>query len=171
MKILHYTILLICLLFITSAAYATSPPKGILQLKPYAAPALKVTDIDGEAYDLTSDKGHWVFVHFWASWCGPCRKEMPEIQQMWQQLKKNGLKIAMINVAETEDTVFSFLASHTLDMRALMDRDGQLAEKWQPRGLPATYLISPDGHVHYQALGGRPWNQAEYLKFLRSLLP
>lgn len=162
------TLLLLTGLF--QSGYAATPPKGILQLKPYPAPAIKLTDIDGAAYTLSADRGHWVFVHFWASWCGPCRKEMPEIQQMWGKLQNEGLKIAMINVAENEDTVFSFLASHAPDIRALMDRDGLTAEQWRPRGLPATYLVSPDGKVHYQALGGRPWHQPEYMTFIRRLL-
>jgi peroxiredoxin len=95
---------------------------------------------------------------------------MPAIQEMWNKLQKEGLKIALINTAEDEDTVFSFLASHAPDIRALMDRDGQVTEQWQPRGLPATYLIDQEGNIRYQALGGRPWNTKTYLDFLRTLI-
>ncbi|MBU1192777.1 MAG: TlpA family protein disulfide reductase [Gammaproteobacteria bacterium] len=145
-------------------------PDGIIRLDAYPAPALQVNDIDGVAYDLQDDKGALVFVHFWASWCGPCREEMPAIQRMAKRLEPEGIKIALINTAEDEDTVFSFLATLAPDIRALMDVDGQVTEAWKPRGLPATYLVDQQGQVRYQALGGRPWDEAVYLDFLRTLM-
>lgn len=145
-------------------------PDGIIRLKPYPAPMLQLNDMDGAAYDVQEDKGALVFVHFWASWCGPCRKEMPAIQRMATLLEPEGLKVALINTAEDEDTVFSFLAAHAPDLRPLMDTDGQTTEAWQPRGLPATYLVDQQGRVRYQALGGRSWDEATYLNFLRALM-
>ncbi len=175
MKAKKFTFLFILLLgslAFTSVAKNTlpEPPKGILLLAPYPAPTIELTDIDGEKFSLTETKKHWVFVHFWASWCGPCRKEMPAIQKMWRVLEKEGLKMALINTAEDEDTVFNFLGIYAPDIRALMDRDGQITEKWRPRGLPATYLVDPSGQVRYQVLGGRPWETKLYLEFLRRLL-
>ena len=152
------------------AAESITLPNGILKLTPYPAPETTLDDLDGEAYILKQDKGAWVFVHFWASWCGPCREEMPAVQNMISTLQAEGLKIAMINTAEDEDTVFSFLSAYAPDIRPLMDRDGQVTEKWQPRGLPATYLVDPDGQVRYQALGGRTWDSPPYMAFLRSLM-
>ena len=152
------------------AADDAGAPPGILTLDPYPAPALQLDDIDGAPYDLKDHAGEVVFVHFWASWCGPCRKEMPAIQRMAAALEQDGLQIAMINTAEDEDTVFSFLAEYAPDAHPLMDRDGQATEAWEPRGLPATYLVDRDGQVRYQALGGRPWDEPAYLNFLRGLL-
>ena len=152
------------------AAESITLPKGILELKPSPAPRTTLEDLDGETYTLKQDKGAWIFVHFWASWCGPCREEMPEIQNMISTLQAEGLKVAMINTAEDEDTVFSFLSAYAPDIRPLMDRDGQVTEKWRPRGLPATYLVDPDGQVLYQALGGRAWDTTLYMSFLRGLL-
>jgi len=149
---------------------ATNTPTGILSLSPTPAPSLQIQDMDGEAFDLSQHKGSWVFVHFWASWCGPCRKEMPAIAKMWHKLESQGLKIALVNTAENEDTVFAFLATYAPEIRALMDKDGQATEKWQPRGLPATFLVDPKGQLRFQALGGRPWDTAPYLAFLQQLL-
>ena len=156
--------------FVAAQNILPDPPTGIIKLNAYQSPKLELTDIDNEKFNLSSSKGHWVFVHFWASWCGPCRKEMPEIQKMWRTLEKEGLKMALINTAEDEDTVFSFVSVYAPDMRALMDRDGLETEKWKPRGLPATYLVDRNGQVQYQALGGRKWNTKKYLTFLRQLL-
>lgn len=154
----------------TLASELIKLPDGIIRLDSYSAPTLQISDIDGVAYDLQDDKGALVFVHFWASWCGPCRKEMPAIQRMAEILEPEGIKIALINTAEDEDTVFSFLATLAPDMRALMDLDGQATEAWKPRGLPATYLVDQQGKVRYQALGGRAWDEAAYLDFLRTLM-
>lgn len=145
-------------------------PAGLLKLTPKPAPLFNLQDIDSEKYKLQQDKGSVIFIHFWASWCVPCRKEMPAIQRMWNQLQKEGLKIALINTAEDEDTVFRFLSTYAPDIRALMDRDGLITEKWQPRGLPATYIVDREGYIQYQALGGRPWDQKPYLDFLKKLI-
>ena len=144
-------------------------PVGIRALPAVPAPSIQLTDLDGEAFDSASSQGHWLFVHFWASWCRPCREEMPAIQRLTLQGLEN-LHIVLINVAEDEDTVFSFLAEVTPELNSLLDRDGQVAEAWQPRGLPATYLVDPLGLVRYQALGGRPWADAGYLEFLKKTI-
>lgn len=154
----------------TGQLFAIDLPPGIIKLNAYSAPVISLTDIDEQPFNLNDVKGHWVFVHFWASWCGPCRKEMPAIQNMWHLMKDKGLKIALINTAENEDTIFSFLSVHAPDIRPLMDNDGQVTEAWKPRGLPATYLVDPDGQVRYQALGGRNWDQPLYTDFLKKLL-
>jgi thiol-disulfide isomerase/thioredoxin len=153
-----------------ATSQASALPKGILQLTSHAAPGIELQDMDGEPYTLAENRGHWVFVHFWASWCGPCRKEMPAIQRMFDSLEPAGLKLALINTAEDEDTIFIFLSALAPELRPLMDRDGQTTERWQPRGLPATYLVDPQGMVRFQALGGRPWDTEPYVRFLRTLM-
>ena len=165
-------LVLLCLgLSSPGTALEASPiPKGLLRLEPYPAPAIELRDLDGKPYSLQQEQGAWVFVHFWASWCRPCRDEMPAIQSMINTLQPEGLGVAVINTAEDEDTVFSFLSVYAPNVRPLMDRNGQTTEQWQPRGLPATYLVDPNGQVRYQALGGRAWNTPPYLTFLRDLL-
>ena len=163
-------LLVLCVSAATAADERASLPRGIIELEPYPAPALRLEDMDGNVYELEEDRGSVVFVHFWASWCAPCREEMPAIQRMWNVLEHEGLKIALVNTAEDEDTLFTFLAAHAPEIRPLMDADGQITEAWKPRGLPATYLVDRNGRVRYQALGGRPWDEAAYMDFLRVLL-
>ena len=93
---------------------------------------------------------------------------MPAIQRLTERLPE-GLGIVLINTAEDEDTVFSFLAETAPELSSLLDRDGLATEAWQPRGLPATYLVGPAGQVRYQALGGRDWDTAPYLEFLERI--
>jgi len=149
---------------------AETLPKGIMKLDGRAAPALSLENMDGERWDIARSRGHWVFVHFWASWCGPCREEMPTIQAIFPQFDPAEMEIVLINTAESEDDVFMFLSAVAPDIEPLMDNDGLITERWQPRGLPATYFVDPDGKLQYLALGGRPWDTAEYLDFLHKMI-
>ena len=115
------------------------------------------------------DTGRWRFVHFWASWCGPCRREMPGIQRLLPLIADTGIEIVLVDTAETEDEVFTFLGIVAPDLVPLLDVDGLVTEAWQPRGLPATFLVDPDGQIRYQALGGRSWYEPAYVEFLQGL--
>ena len=84
-------------------------------------------------------------------------------------LADSGIEFLLVNTAETEDEVFTFVGIVAPELVPLMDLDGQVTEVWQPRGLPASYLVDPEGRIRYQALGGREWEQPVYLEFLRSL--
>jgi thiol-disulfide isomerase/thioredoxin len=157
---------LILLFTANTFVFAETLPNGIIRLDGREAPSLILNDMNGDPFDLSKLKGHWVFVHFWASWCGPCRKEMPTIQATLREYKDSRLKFAIVNTAETEDAVFSFLGSIASDIVPLMDNDGLVTERWQPRGLPSTFFVDPKGKLRYQALGGRAWSKDVYKKFL-----
>jgi cytochrome c biogenesis protein CcmG/thiol:disulfide interchange protein DsbE len=161
----------LCLLLFWSfpaGAKAELPP-GLLQLKPRPAPALRLANMDGKVTDLRELRGHWVMVHFWASWCGPCRREMPTIQSMADKLVPDTLRLVLVNTAERDDDVFAFLGAVAPNLDSLMDRDGSVTARWQPRGLPSTYLVDPQGRERYLALGGRHWDSKAYLEFLSHL--
>jgi len=164
--------LTLCLLMWTLACAADlpTPPKGIRVYETGSAPNFTLKDIDGETIELDTTRGKWVFLHFWASWCGPCRKEMPAIQRMSELIQDQKLAIVLVNTAENEDTIFSFLGETGTELNSLMDRDGLVTEAWQPRGLPTTFIIDPNGLVRFQAIGGREWDKAPYTGFLRELL-
>lgn len=152
-----------------SLAAAIEVPKGILALNGRPAPALKLADMEGKTTDLAKLRGQWVLVHFWASWCGPCRKEMPTLDRLSKTIPPQKLRILLINTAESDDEVFSFLATVSPDLDALMDRDGKVTERWQPRGLPSSFFVDPQGRLRYLALGGRDWMSAPYLGFVKQL--
>ena len=95
---------------------------------------------------------------------------MPTIQAIFPKFDPQELEIVLINTAESEDIVFSFLASVAPDIVPLMDEDGLVTERWQPRGLPATFFVDPEGKLRYLALGGRDWNAPAYLDFVKNLI-
>ena len=145
-------------------------PFGIRHYDIGTAPNFRLQDIDGETFELDKARGNWIFLHFWASWCGPCRKEMPTIQKLADAMQDENFKIVMINTAEDEDTVFEFLAAIDVELNTLMDVDGLVTEVWKPRGLPTSFLINPKGEVKYQAIGGREWGEPLYVNFIKQLL-
>ncbi len=163
-------LLMLALMLAGGTAWAASMlPYGVITLDGQPAPPLQLQDIDGRAYDLQQSRGHWVFVHFWASWCGPCRQEMPTVAKLAKQIKAGAPEIVLINTAESEDTVFSFLGIVAPELTPLLDSDGQVTERWQPRGLPSTFLVDPQGKLRYLVLGGRDWTTPDYLRFIQTL--
>ena len=134
-------------LFASSLLLAAS----LLAAPVYAAmpvqPSLKVTTLDGKPYDLSAQRGHWVIVNFWATWCVPCIKELPEISQF----VKSHPDIRAIGIAY-DDTdpadIRAFLDKHPVSFPvAQVTMDKPLTDFDEPRGLPTTYLIGPDGKV------------------------
>ncbi len=116
-------------------------------------PTLTVTTLDGVQYDLADHRGKWVVVNFWATWCSPCLKEMPELSAlhtMREHIEVVGLAYEEIDVRAMQ----SFLAEHPVAYPvAIIDVYDPPADFETPRGLPMTYLIGPDGRVARQFLG------------------
>ena len=162
-------LLMLCSLALLASAAQPLVPKGLLVLKPSPAPALALKDMDGKAIDLRQLRGQWVLVHFWASWCGPCRREMPTLDRLAQAIPAQRLALVLVNTAESEDEVFAFLPTVAPNLSSYLDSDGVVTERWQPRGLPSSFLVDPKGRKRYLALGGREWDSPAYLSFLRAL--
>ena len=141
--------------------------------KPYAAPALKLQDLDGKTHDLSDLKGKVVVVNFWATWCPPCRREMPSLERLRQHLADKGLAAVAVDVGEDADTVFSFTGQ--LDpapgFPLLLDKDSVAMQRWKVRGLPTTFVVDTQGRVIYRAVGGREFDHEAIIKQLQSHLP
>jgi thiol-disulfide isomerase/thioredoxin len=118
-----------------------------------AQPALKVTTLEGKPYDLAAQRGHWVIVNFWATWCVPCIKEMPDISHFvasHADVRAIGLAYEDSDKADIQ----AFLAKHPVSYPvAQVMLDSAPKDFEEPRGLPTTYLIAPDGHVAKRFVG------------------
>ncbi|MEK8089054.1 TlpA disulfide reductase family protein [Thermithiobacillus plumbiphilus] len=168
MKQTRHLILLLGFL-ILSAPLQAAPPRGLMPVENRPAPALRLSDMDGRVTDLRSLRGQWVLVHFWASWCGPCRQEMPSLQRLDAKMPDSRLRLLLVNTAESQEEVFTFLSTVAPDLHSLLDPDGRVTENWRPRGLPSSFLVDPQGRIRYLALGGRDWDVPPYLPFLQGL--
>ncbi len=132
-------------------ATEAAPPKTADRTA--TVPTLQVKTLDGADYTLAAHRGKWVVVNFWATWCGPCLKEMPDLSA----LDKDNAHIDVIGLAYEDieaDELKAFLAERPVVYPvAILDVYNPPADFATPRGLPLTYLIAPDGKVARQFLG------------------
>ncbi len=162
-------IIALSLALVLNQTFAKKLTKGFINLKGKPAPAFVLKDMDGNMVNSQSLRGKWLFLHFWAGWCGPCRKELPAIEKLISSKKTKSIQYVFINTAETEDIVFSFFGQIGVELPSLLDVNGDVTEKYKPRGLPATFIIDPKGNMQYLFFGGRPWHTKPYINFLNQL--
>lgn len=138
-----------------AAPVASAEPAATPAVRDVTAdyPSLKMPTVDGGSYDLAAHRGQWVVVNFWATWCSPCLKEMPELSAlhaMREHVKVVGLAYDDIEPAELK----AFMKQHPVAYPVVqVDTFAPPADFATPRGLPTTYLIAPDGKVAKQFLG------------------
>ncbi len=133
------------------------------------APDFALLDLDGEIHRLSDYQGKVVIVNFWATWCPPCRKEMPSMQRAWEQVKDENIVILAVDVGESEETVFAFLGLAPVEFPLLLDQDSKAITRWPVKGLPTTYVVDPEGRLAYRAIGGREWDDPGLLETVRQL--
>jgi peroxiredoxin len=157
--------LLLAILSLPTLAAQTLTP---LEDRPNA-PELELPDLDGHVHRLADYRGKVVIVNFWATWCPPCRAEMPSMQRAWEALKDQGIVLLAVNVGEDEDQVFTFTNDYPVEFPLLLDQDASTTGKWPVRGLPSTYVVDPEGRLVYRAIGGREWDDPKLLAPIRAL--
>ena len=144
------------------------------QLKPWsggATPPLALADPEGRAYRLEDYRGKVVLVNFWATWCEPCREEMPSMNRLRASLAGRSFEVLAVNLAESESRIRRFIEQVPLGFPVLMDRDSAAAKNWQARVLPISFLIGPDGRIRYSVVGGIDWTQDQVRKAILALMP
>jgi thiol-disulfide isomerase/thioredoxin len=144
------------------------------ELKPWrggATPPLQLKDLEGNPHRLADYRGSVVLVNFWATWCGPCRDEMPSIQQLERRLAGKPFVVLAVNVAESEARIADFLRQMPLDFTVLRDHSSESMRAWQVRVLPASFVIAPDGRIRYSFLGGTNWDDDAVARAIMGLMP
>jgi peroxiredoxin len=160
--------ILFLFLFLGGQVHASGKGLTLLEDKP-AVPDFNLKDVDGNSYRFSDLRGKVIIVNFWATWCPPCRAEMPSMQRAWEQLREEGILMLAIDVGEDEDAIFEFTASYPVEFPILLDTESDVSEAWQVRGLPTTFVIDQWGRKVYRAVGGREWDAPELLQKVREL--
>ena len=113
----------------------------------------RLPDLQGRQVSLSEQRGKVVIVNFWATWCVPCRAEMPEIVRAYERYESSGLTVLAINLQEDPPEVESFVRQYATSFPVLLDRDGQVARVYHLRGVPATYIVDREGKTAAIQLG------------------
>ncbi len=117
-------------------------------------------------------KGKVVLVNFWATWCPPCRREMPSMERLYQKLKGEPFTVLAPDQIESFDIVFSFMGqlepSPTFPI--LLDSKSTASRAWKVKGLPTSFLVDKQGRIAYRAVGGREFEHPEIESIIRKLI-
>jgi peroxiredoxin len=155
------------------AACALVQAATAAELRPWTGgptPALQLQDLSGRTHRLSDYRGKVVLVNFWATWCEPCRDEMPSIERLRRSLAGQPFEVLAVNLAEPASRIRGFLAQLPLSFPMLLDPDTQVARAWQARVLPATYLVDASGRIRYVHYGELDWSAAAARAKVRELL-
>lgn len=127
-----------------------APQKGFL------APDFTLDTLDGETVTLSDLRGQAVIVNVWASWCGPCRLEMPAFKQVYNEYKERGLVILAVNstLQDTRAAVEKFAAEFQLPFPIPLDTEGEVARLYRVSALPSTFFVGRDGVITKVVIGG-----------------
>lgn len=143
------------------------------ELKPWnggATPSLSLKDPAGKTHDLAAYRGKVVLVNFWATWCAPCREEMPSMQALRKRLTGRPFEVLAVNMMESEEKIAAFRESALIDLPLLMDRDGAAAKRWNVRMLPISFVIDRHGAIRYQLVGEANWTRPNITSAIERLI-
>ena len=147
---------------------------GAQELKPWTGggpPALALEDLDGRSHRLESYRGKVVLINFWATWCEPCREEMPSIDRLLRSMDGRPFAVLAVNLAEPQSRIRTYLEKTPVGFTVLLDRDTSVAKAWKARILPMTYIVGPDGKIRYSYVGELDWSQEKVRRTIAALLP
>ena len=136
------------------------------------APDFSLADEGGTIWKLSALRGKVVVVNFWATWCPPCRRELPSLERLRRALPPDQALVLGINVGETWDTVAGFIAGvePAPAFPILYDEKSTALKAWPVKGLPTTFVIDRNGRIALRAVGGREFDQPEPMAQIRALL-
>ena len=165
-----------------AAEKATAVPGGVKEMllkAGFAVPKAEVDasdftleSLDGKSVSLASCKGSLVFLSFWATWCGPCKQELPSVQALYEKLKSRGFLIVAVDVMEENKTVNEFVKANRMTFPVLLDADGRVGGEYDARSIPTNYIVDRKGKILARVVGydGTPWDSPQRVALFEKLL-
>jgi len=134
------------------------------------APAFTLASRAGQDVSLSQYKGNVVMINFWASWCGPCRQEMPLLESIYKKYNKMGFTMIGVNVEPDSNAANEWLKATPVSFPILYDRDSKVSKLYDVSGMPSTVIIDRSGKLRVLHRGYKPGDENEYLDSIRSLI-
>lgn len=134
------------------------------------APDFTLKNMKGQNINLTEQRGNIILINFWASWCGPCRKEMPVLQELQDKYQDLGVQVWGINVEQENQAGRDFLANLELSFSIFFDETNKLSATYQVEAMPTTVIVDRDGIVRYIYRGFKDGYGKKYAKAIKKLI-
>jgi peroxiredoxin len=134
------------------------------------APAFTLAARSGQDVSLAQYKGKVVMINFWASWCGPCRQEMPLLESIYKKYNKMGFTMLGVNVEPDSNAANEWLKATPVSFPILYDRDSKVSKLYDVAGMPSTVIIDRSGKLRVLHRGYKPGDENEYLDSIRTLI-
>lgn len=136
-----------------------------------AAPDFTLSDLSGKQVQLSSLKGKVVLVNFWATWCPPCREEIPSMVKLNQIMQGKNFQMLAISIDEGgEQAVQEFFRQNGVTLPALLDNDGSVSRRYGTTGVPETFIVDGKGTIRKKVIGGVEWSSPEVVRYLEELM-
>lgn len=134
------------------------------------APDFQLNNLEGQAISLEGLQGKPVILNFWATWCPPCRYEMPFLQAIYDEYASQGLVLLEIDIGESLSTVKKYFADNNLSMPALLDSNNQVSSRYAITAIPTTFFIDKNGVIKFKKIGAF-LSEDEIINELNKILP
>lgn len=167
--------LFVCLLGAAelSAGETVTDPMAALKIGRMGAgtdmPAFTLESLDGRPVSSADLKGKVVVLNFWATWCGPCKEEMPSLERLRKQFDPGEVALLSVTIDHQREGIQAFMRHLGLALPVLLDEDQEVSGSFMVRGLPTTFLIGKDGKVVGRAVGPRAWDGPEAVALVTHL--
>ncbi|MGQ0556554.1 MAG: TlpA family protein disulfide reductase [Nitrospiraceae bacterium] len=138
--------------------------------EPLAAPGFVLTTIEGRTIESSQLRGHIVLVNFWATWCGPCKEEMPALKRLKEHFAGKSFELLAVTTDQQVEGIRTFVRALGLEFPVLLDDTKDVSAAFGVRGLPTTVLIDQQGRLVGRAVGPRAWDSAESVALVRQIL-
>jgi peroxiredoxin len=144
--------------------------QAVAAKQPPMAPDFTLKSREGVNIKLSELRGQVVMVNFWASWCGPCRQEMPLLQQLYDRYQSLGFSLLGVNVDEDKTAADKMLSDIPVSFPILYDSRSQVSKEYQVKAMPSTFIVDRDGRIRYLHKGYKPGYENDYQEQIRELL-
>jgi peroxiredoxin len=153
-----------------AALMATLVVASMVSASTSVAPKFTLPSRSGDMISLDQLKGQVVMLNFWASWCGPCRQEMPLLDQMHKRYSSLGFTLLGVNVEANTKDAERWLADTPVSFPIVFDKESKVSQMYEVSAMPSTVFIDRKGNVRYLHRGYKPGDESEYLNQIRALL-
>lgn len=162
------TVMIGILIAICSVSTVQAEGLSVVKKRPKAV-NFQLSNLAGKRVKLSSYRGKVVIVNFWATWCPPCRAEIPSMIRAWKKLKGRGVVMLAVHVGGKKKQIKSFVRKYRINFPVLFDSKSKVFHAWPAKAMPTTYVVDRNGRIAYSASGDQKWDDPVILKKVMAL--